>query len=73
LDAASDGPDEFFDLQRQAYPSLILNVIDVIRFAARGQFAHIAAVNQSCDSINDLLIKIMALRASGSAYYSASI
>jgi len=63
LNTASENPREFFSIQQRAYPSLIWDVIDLISFAAKGNFTRTAAVNQSCESINRLLIEITRLKA----------
>lgn len=64
LNSASDNPREFFTVQEEAYSFLFTDVVDVLRLVANSRFIQIAAVKQSCESINSLLTDVTNLRTS---------
>ncbi|MBV8810474.1 MAG: hypothetical protein JO033_17525 [Acidobacteriaceae bacterium] len=60
---AFENPGDFFSVQQKAYPSLISDVVDVMSLAAKKQFAQMPAVSQACESTNELLIRLVSLKA----------
>lgn len=64
LNSVSDNPREFFTVQEEAYSFLFTDVVDVLRLVANSRFIQIAAVKQSCKSINNLLTEVTNLRTS---------
>ena len=63
LEMAFENPGDFFSVQQKAYPSLISDVVDVMSLAAKKQFAQMPAVSQACESTNELLIRLVSLKA----------
>ena len=62
VDAASDHPEKVFDVLNQEYSHLLRDIIDVLVFAASTRIAHNAAVTASCESINELLMRLERLK-----------
>jgi hypothetical protein len=62
VDAASDCPFEVFRPLKEEHPQLLRDVICLLGTASRGSFVRNAAIASSCEAVNQLLIKLEALK-----------
>jgi hypothetical protein len=72
LSVAAENPKGFFNILERGYPTFIPEVLDLISFASKAHLTQIAAVYQSCESINDRLLRINMLKVSGAPCYTST-
>ncbi|MBV8808239.1 MAG: hypothetical protein JO033_06150 [Acidobacteriaceae bacterium] len=71
VNLAAERPGDAFPVQEQAYPSLVPDIVELISFARKGHFTHIAALHQSCEAINQLLLQLAMLKPPNPPYDTA--
>ena len=62
VEAASDYPDEVFEVLKREQPRLFQDIIDVLASTAKTRAAHNAGVSAACENINERLVKLEMLK-----------